>query len=88
MTSASLLSISLSPSLRFTVPGSTMESYVHISNLSYTIGARDRQMAVSIFAQLHHRGHIHTEYGHVERSLVMSGEKTHSTNKSVQCWLW
>lgn len=63
----------VSPSFCSTVPCSTMKFYVHISNLSVTADAADRQMPVSFFPQLHHRGHIYVKYSHIKRPAIVSG---------------
>lgn len=82
------LDISITPfislSLCSTVPGSTIELYGHISNLSITSDTSDRQMPVRILPQLHHRRHIHTKYSHVERSPIMS---ENTEDKQSQCML-
>lgn len=56
--------------------------YVHIFNLSITADARDCQMPVIFFPQLHHRGQIYAKYSHVECSAVVSG-----CTKRKQCIL-
>lgn len=67
-----------------TVPGSTMDLYVYVPNLSVTADTGDRKMPIIIFPQLHYRGHIHTKHSHLEWATVMSENIQHKD--SIQ-WL-
>lgn len=56
-------------------PELAVELQVHAAHLGEALHRRDGEAAVSVFSELHHRGHVHVEQSRFEGSAVVSEQQ-------------